>query len=141
MQGINAASVTAWLAANVEGARGPFTFDLIAGGRSNLTFKVTGADGALYVLRRPPLGNVLATAHDMGREFKLISAVARAGVPVAPALGMCTDVSVNDAPFYVMGFVEGVVLDSPAKGAEPQAANQKSGEKSGAVNFSFGFAF
>lgn len=122
MQGINAASVTAWLESNVHGARGSFTFDLIAGGRSNLTFKVTGADGTLYVLRRPPLGNVLATAHDMGREFKLISAVAKAGVPVAPALGMCTDVSVNDAPFYVMGFVDGVVLDSPAKGAELSVA-------------------
>jgi aminoglycoside phosphotransferase (APT) family kinase protein len=105
------------LETNVDGAHGPFAFDLIAGGRSNLTFKVTGSDGSVYVLRRPPLGHVLATAHDMGREHRLISAVALADVPVAPALGMCTDGSVNDAPFYVMGFVDGVVLDSPEKGA------------------------
>jgi aminoglycoside phosphotransferase (APT) family kinase protein len=117
LRGIEVGPVTAWLEANVAGAHGPFTFDLIAGGRSNLTFRVTGADGTLFVLRRPPLGNVLATAHDMGREHRLISAVAQAGVPVAPALGMCTDVSVNGAPFYVMGFVDGVVLDSPDRGA------------------------
>jgi aminoglycoside phosphotransferase (APT) family kinase protein len=117
LRGIEVGAVTTWLEANVAGAHGPFTFDLIAGGRSNLTFKVTGADGKVFVLRRPPLGNVLATAHDMGREHRLISAVAQAGVPVAPALGMCTDVSVNGAPFYVMGFVDGVVLDSPDRGA------------------------
>lgn len=118
MRGINEGPVTSWLESNVDGAHGPFTFDQIAGGRSNLTFKVTGADGAQFVLRRPPLGHVLATAHDMGREHRLISAVAQADVPVAPALGMCTDIEVNDAPFYVMGFVDGVVLDSPAKGGE-----------------------
>jgi aminoglycoside phosphotransferase (APT) family kinase protein len=116
VRGINVDAVTSWLVANVPGAVAPFTFDLIAGGRSNLTFKVTGANGTQFVLRRPPLGNVLASAHDMGREFRLISAVSGSGVPVAPALGMCTDISVNDAPFYVMGFVDGVVLDSPEKG-------------------------
>ncbi|MFM7686813.1 MAG: phosphotransferase family protein [Actinomycetota bacterium] len=117
MQGIDIAPVTAWLAANIPGAEPPFTFDLIAGGRSNLTFRVTGADGTRFVLRRPPLGHVLATAHDMAREHRIIAAVGTTGVPVPPALGLCTDESVNGAPFYVMGFVDGVVLDSPDKAA------------------------
>ena len=62
------------------------------------------------MLRRPPLGHVLESAHDMGREHKIVSALGPTDVPVAPVFGLCTDVSVNDAPFYVMGFVEGIVL-------------------------------
>ena len=73
-----------WLVANIPGAVAPFTFDLIAGGRSNLTFTVTGADGTRFVLRRPPLGHVLATAHDMAREHRIIAAVGRTNVPVPP---------------------------------------------------------
>jgi aminoglycoside phosphotransferase (APT) family kinase protein len=114
-QGIDVDRVSAWLTANVGGAVAPFEFELIAGGRSNLTFKVTAADGRRLVLRRPPLGHVLATAHDMAREHRIISAVGTTTVPVAPALGLCTDESVNGAPFYVMGFVDGVVLDAPDK--------------------------
>lgn len=116
-RGIDREPVTRWLLDNIDGAEGPFTFDLIAGGRSNLTYMVTGSNGARYVLRRPPLGHVLATAHDMAREHRVIAAVGRTGVPVPPALGLCTDVEVNGAPFYVMGFVEGVVLDSVEKAA------------------------
>lgn len=109
--------VTRWLVEHIPGAVAPFTFDLIAGGRSNLTFRVTGADGMRFVLRRPPLGHVLATAHDMAREHRVIAAVGTTGVPVPPALGLCTDIEVNGAPFYVMGFVEGEVLDSVEKAA------------------------
>jgi aminoglycoside phosphotransferase (APT) family kinase protein len=108
--GIAVDTVTAWLQSNVEGAHGPFTFDAIAGGHSNLTYRVTGADGTRYVLRRPPLGHRLASAHDMGREHKIIHGLQRSAVPVAPALGYCDDDAVNDAPFYVMGFVDGHVL-------------------------------
>jgi aminoglycoside phosphotransferase (APT) family kinase protein len=115
--GIAHRRVSAWLTENISGAIAPFEFALIAGGRSNLTYRVTGVDGRVFVLRRPPLGHVLATAHDMGREHKIISAVGKTSVPVAPALGMCTDDSVNDAPFYVMGYVEGLVLDSPEAAA------------------------
>ena len=117
VQGIDIDRVSAWLQANIPGAVAPFTFDLIAGGRSNLTFRVTGADGARFVLRRPPLGHVLATAHDMAREHRIIAAVGTTNVPVPPALGVCTDNDVNGAPFYVMAFVDGVVLDSPEKAA------------------------
>lgn len=109
--------VTRWLVEHIPGAVAPFRFDLIAGGRSNLTFRVTGADGSRFVLRRPPLGHVLATAHDMAREHRIIAAVGTTGVPVPPALGLCTDLEVNGAPFYVMGFVDGEVLDSVDKAA------------------------
>ena len=115
--GIDVARVTEWLSAHVDGAVAPFSFSLIAGGRSNLTYAVSGADGTRYVLRRPPLGHVLATAHDMVREHRVISAVGRTDVPVPRCLGVCDDETVNGAPFYVMSFVDGVVLDSPEKGA------------------------
>jgi aminoglycoside phosphotransferase (APT) family kinase protein len=113
--GIDVPRVTAWLAEHVEVAVPPFEFSLIAGGRSNLTYLVTGADGERVVLRRPPLGHVLATAHDMAREHRIIAAVGTTGVPVPTALGLCTDESVNGAPFYVMSHVDGVVLDGPEK--------------------------
>lgn len=116
MQGIDETRVGAWLDANVENAHGPYSYDLIAGGRSNLTYRVTDANGMRMVLRRPPLGHVLATAHDMAREHRIISAVGSTGVPVPRCLGLCTDEEVNGAPFYVMAFVDGTVLDSPEKG-------------------------
>jgi aminoglycoside phosphotransferase (APT) family kinase protein len=112
VRGIHVRSVSDWLAANVEGARPPFRFELIVGGHSNLTYRVTDASGTRFVLRRPPLGAVLATAHDMAREHRIIQCVGRTAVPVPRVLGLCQDVSVNDAPFYVMNFVEGHVLDT-----------------------------
>ncbi len=108
--GIAVPNVTRWLENHLPGAQGPFTFDAIAGGHSNLTYKVTSAAGTRYVLRRPPLGARLASAHDMGREHRIIHGLQQSAVPVAPALGYCDDPSVNDAPFYVMGFVDGHVL-------------------------------
>jgi len=115
IQGIDVQNVNAWLGANIEGLVAPVEFTLIAGGRSNLTYLVTDAAGHKYVLRRPPLGHVLATAHDMAREHGIIAAVGRTGVPVPRALGLCTDEAVNGAPFYVMSHVEGEVLDSAEK--------------------------
>jgi aminoglycoside phosphotransferase (APT) family kinase protein len=115
IRGIDVDNVTAWLAATIDGAEPPFAFSLITGGHSNLTYLVVDATGRRLVLRRPPLGHVLATAHDMAREHRIITAVGHSDVPVAPALGLCTDTAVNGAPFYVMGFVDGVVLDDPDK--------------------------
>jgi len=103
-------AVIPWLEANIAGAKAPFDFTMIAGGHSNLTFGVVDAYGSKYVLRRPPLGHVLASAHDMGREHRIIAALSKSKVPVAPALGFCDDPNVNDAPFYVMSFVEGHVI-------------------------------
>ncbi|NND74735.1 MAG: phosphotransferase family protein [Ilumatobacter sp.] len=115
--GIDERNVTAWLVDNIAGAVAPFEFAIIAGGRSNLTFAVTDAADNRFVLRRPPTGAVLATAHDMAREHRIISAVGLTDVPVPPALGLCTDETVTGAPFYVMGFVDGVVLDSSEQAA------------------------
>ena len=109
-QGIDVEAVSAWLRDHVEGAQPPFGFEVIAGGHSNLTFRVTGADGSPFVLRRPPLGHVLASAHDMGREFRIIAGLQDSAVPVPPSLGYCDDPAVNGMPFYVMGFVDGHVV-------------------------------
>lgn len=128
IQGIDEGAVSAWLERNVPGAIRPFDFELIAGGRSNLTYRVTDVGGQHFVLRRPPLGHVLATAHDMAREFRIIDAVGQTGVPVPQALGLCRDEHVNGAPFYVMSFVDGVVLDSADKAThlDPSLRHQAS---------------
>jgi aminoglycoside phosphotransferase (APT) family kinase protein len=110
VEGIERGPVTEWLAANVAGSVAPYDFDLIAGGRSNLTYRVTDGAGHAYALRRPPVSHVLATAHDMAREHTVISALQATDVPVPRTLGLCTDIGVNGAPFYVMSFVDGQIL-------------------------------
>jgi aminoglycoside phosphotransferase (APT) family kinase protein len=110
LAGVRVDAVSSWLEGNVADARGPFTFSPITGGHSNLTMTVTGADNRRFVLRRPPLGHVLASAHDMGREHRIISALQTSAVPVPQVAGLCTDESVNGSPFYVMEFVDGHVL-------------------------------
>jgi aminoglycoside phosphotransferase (APT) family kinase protein len=123
--GVDATRVVPWLEANVAGFEGPATFTLIAGGHSNLTYGVTDANGAKYVLRRPPLGHVLESAHDMGREHKIIAALGPTPVPVPPALAYCDDAAVNDAPFYVMGFVEGNIVRTADVAREALTAEQR----------------
>lgn len=118
LPGIDREPVTAWFEANAPGVVPPLDFSLIAGGRSNLTFEVRDQAGHHWVLRRPPLGHVLATAHDMGREHTIISALAETPVPVPPVVGICTDDTVNGAPFYVMDFVEGLVLRDAGEAAK-----------------------
>src|SRR5215216_4799733 len=108
--GIDAKAVESWFGENVAGVDFPLRFERIAGGHSNLTYRVTDAAGRRWALRRPPLGKRLGSAHDMGREFKVVSALGDTEVPVAPVVGLCEDESVNGAPFYVMEFVEGPIL-------------------------------
>ena len=115
------------------GAEAPFSFELIAGGRSNLTFRVTDARGLDWALRRPPVHHVLPTAHDMVREHTVIAAVGPAGVPVPRAVALCTDESVNERPFYVMEFVEGLILRDAEDGrrrAGPRGAGDGRGRTS-----------
>jgi aminoglycoside phosphotransferase (APT) family kinase protein len=114
VEGIEHRAVTEWFVDHASGVRPPLHFDLITGGHSNLTYRVTDSAGARWVLRRPPLGHVLQGAHDMGREYRLYSALADSAVPVPPIVGLCTDPSVNGADFYVTEFVDGYVLRSPA---------------------------
>jgi aminoglycoside phosphotransferase (APT) family kinase protein len=113
VEGIEEAGVTRWLADQV-GMAPPLRFELIAGGRSNLTYRVTDAAGEASVLRRPPVHHVLPTAHDMGREHRVVTALWPTPVPVARTLGYCADPSVTGAPFYVMEYVEGHILRDPA---------------------------
>jgi aminoglycoside phosphotransferase (APT) family kinase protein len=108
--GIDPKPLEAWFGEKVPGVELPLTFERIAGGHSNLTYRVTDAAGGKWALRRPPLGKRLGSAHDMGREFKVVSALGGTDVPVAPVVGLCEDESVNEAPFYVMEFVEGPIL-------------------------------
>lgn len=114
--GINHDNLVRWFDGEVGGLDGgSLTFELITGGRSNLTFKVSDGvaaedGGRHWVLRRPPMGHVLATAHDMVREHRIISSLAESGVPVPGIVGLCTDSEVNGAPFYVMDFVPGVIV-------------------------------
>ena len=94
---------------------GPVGVERISGGHSNLTYRITDAAGGRWAMRRPPMGMVLATAHDMGREWRFITALAATKVPVAPPVAFCSDAEVIGAEFYVMEFVDGDVLgDEPS---------------------------
>ncbi len=105
--GLDLSRLEQWLAGAVSGAGTGLTARLIAGGKSNLTYEV--GDGAhTWIVRRPPLGHVLATAHDMGREYRVMSALGGTDVPVPHTYGLCTDPDVLGAPFYVMERIDGV---------------------------------
>src|SRR4051794_3381747 len=109
--GIDVPGVTAWFEEHVPGVQPPLQFDLIAGGRSNLTFAVGDSEGPRrWALRRPPLHGVLGSAHDVGREHRVVSALNPTDVPVPPVVGLCDDDDVTGAPFFVMEFVDGIVL-------------------------------
>ena len=111
---IHEANVSAWMSEHL-GAVAPLEFELIAGGRSNLTYRVTDATQRQFALRRPPTSHVLPTAHDMVREHTIISALYPLGIPVAQPLGLCVDEEVNERPFYVMEFVDGAILRDRAQ--------------------------
>ena len=76
-------AVDAWVRENVDGLEPPFEWVKLEGGHSNLTYALTDQAGNTAVIRRPPLGQLLPRAHDMGREFSVISALGPVGVPVA----------------------------------------------------------
>ncbi|MDH3704543.1 MAG: phosphotransferase family protein [Acidimicrobiia bacterium] len=117
LPGLDTDSVCRALERNLTDVDGPFQFELIAAGGSNLTFRVTGAAGTTLALRRPPAGPRLPTAHDVEREWQIISALADSAVPVPGARWYCDDVDVTGAPFYVMDFVPGHVLRDAADAA------------------------
>ena len=117
-EGVDLERLRAYFAANVEGASDrPLSAELISGGRSNLTYAISDGEHE-WVLRRPPLGHVLETAHDMGREFRVLSGLADTDVPVPHVHALCEDVEVNGAPFYVMERVHGRILRNLAMLAE-----------------------
>ncbi len=120
--GLDPGAVTPWLRDHVDGIDGALTYSLVAAGGSNLTYRVEDAAGHAWALRRPPVTAVLATAHDMDREWKILSALAPTPVPVPAPVARCDDVEVTDGPFYVMAFVDGTILRTEADGAQLDAA-------------------
>src|SRR5215471_362348 len=117
--------VVEWLGTHGVDLAGPVRADLISGGRSNLTYALTGADGHRVVLRRPPAGGILATAHDMTREWRFISALRGTGVPVAEPLALA-DSEILGVPFYVMSYVDGLVLHDAADAQDLSPAARQS---------------
>ena len=102
----------AWLERHVPGFAGPFALERLAGGQSNPTFRVVARSGH-YVLRRKPSGNLLPSAHAVDREYRVITALRGAGLPVPAAFGYCDDPAFVGAPFYVMEFVAGRIFFDP----------------------------
>jgi aminoglycoside phosphotransferase (APT) family kinase protein len=120
LPGLDIAALQEWMLLNEPTLIGPvpLSANLIAGGRSNLTYAIRGAAEPL-VLRRPPLGHVQTTAHDMAREFRVISALRGSRVPVPRAIRYVDDPAAGvDAPFYLMERVPGRVLSSRADNSE-----------------------
>jgi aminoglycoside phosphotransferase (APT) family kinase protein len=127
--GLDLARLRAYLDRTCPGlVETPLAARLIAGGKSNLTYRVDGGTGAV-VLRRPPLGHVLPTAHDMSREFRVIAALHPTGFPVPTPLHLCRDPDVIGAPFYLMSYVDGLVLRGLEEaGALSREAAARAGE-------------
>jgi aminoglycoside phosphotransferase (APT) family kinase protein len=130
-EAIDQPNLEAWFSEHVPGAVPPLAFERIAGGRSNLTYAVADDAGTRWALRRPPLGKRLASAHDMAREHRIISALQETDVPVPPIVGLCQDESVNGAPFFVMEFVEGPILRSRSEAEQTfdEAQRRSIGER------------
>ncbi len=127
--GIDFERLTPWFSEHVAPVK-ELTAKVVGHGRSNITYRME-ADGQAWVLRRPPLSHVLPTAHDMKREFRVISALEGTAVPVPHAIALCEDKDVIGAPFYVMSFVEGFVPTDPRVVAEKfdEAARRRLGEE------------
>src|SRR5450755_1114164 len=117
----DAARLAGWLRQAGVGDDGDLDrIELISGGRSNLTYRLDLGTTSL-VLRRPPLGHVLPTAHDMAREYRVLSALRGTDIPVPGTVAFCQDTDVIGAPFYLMEYVDGLVLRSREDGAQLNA--------------------
>lgn len=118
--GLDTTALTEWFAAAHPELSGGAALraEVIAGGRSNLTYAIEGASIPL-ILRRPPLGHVLSSAHDMGREHRVISALAGTAIPVPAAVDLVDDTegAITGSPFFLMERAPGRVLASPAQNA------------------------
>jgi aminoglycoside phosphotransferase (APT) family kinase protein len=102
-----------YLKANIDGFRGPLVASKFKGGQSNPTYLIEAASGK-YVLRRKPPGQLLASAHAVDREFRVLQALHGGAVPVARPLHLCTDASVIGSMFYLMEFVDGRIFWDPS---------------------------
>jgi aminoglycoside phosphotransferase (APT) family kinase protein len=113
VEGLDLGALTQFFAANVRGFCGELHAELVQGGRSNLTYRLTDGESS-WVLRRPPLGGLTPSAHDMVREFRVVSALADSGVPVARAVAL-GDARVMGVPFALVEYVDGVVIRTEAQ--------------------------
>ncbi len=109
-EGYRVGAVEAWIKDNIDGLTPPFRWTRLEGGHSNLTYRLDDTQGGQAVIRRPPQGELLPKAHDMSREWALISALGPTLVPVPKALGFCASPEVTGAWFYVMGLIDGQPL-------------------------------
>jgi aminoglycoside phosphotransferase (APT) family kinase protein len=112
--GIEAAAVSEWIGERVGEVRGVLRFTAVGNGRSNLTYLAEDEHGGGVIVRRPPLGEALASAHDVGREHRVLSALHPLGQPVPRPLALCEDPKVTGAPFFVMERVPGLLVDDAA---------------------------
>lgn len=108
--GYDVEKVEAWIAAHTSELLPPLTWYKLEGGHSNLTYKLVDGNGREAVIRRPPTGELLPKAHDMAREWAIISALGQTQVPVARAIAFCEDPAITGIHFYVMGMVNGQPL-------------------------------
>lgn len=113
--GIDPDALGAWWLDHTPDVSLPLAFSRIEGGLSNLTYDVCDRQGRRWVLRRPPLHGVIQSAHDMGREHRIMAALADSAVPVPPVVGHEPDPSVTGAEFYVMDHVPGPIYRSAAQ--------------------------
>lgn len=114
LPGYDVPAVEAWLAVNAPALTAPLVWTQLQGGHSNLTYLLEDAGGGKAVIRRPPLGELLPKAHDMAREWALISALGATRVPVPAAIAFCDDPTITGARFYVMGHIDGHPLYTAA---------------------------
>lgn len=106
-EGYQIAAVEQWARENVPSLTPPFTWTRLEGGHSNLTYRIDDSNNQPAVIRRPPQGQLLPKAHDMSREWAIISALQDTPVPVPAAYGFCENPDVTGAWFYIMGLVDG----------------------------------
>lgn len=124
VQGLDTEAMAAWMEGQGIATR-PMTFERVGLGQSNLTFLATDEGGSRRVLRRPPLGKILASAHDVVREHRILSALQGTDVPVPRVFGLCEDPAVTDVPVMVVDFVEGEVLDDKRDSARLGEAQRR----------------
>jgi aminoglycoside phosphotransferase (APT) family kinase protein len=112
--GLKLDSLLQWMSSNISGVddSAKLQTTLLAGGRSNISYKLTDASGSSWVLRRPPLGHIMPSAHDMGREFRVLSGLNSVSFPTPKAQGICTDEEIIGSKFMLMDFVDGRVIES-----------------------------
>ena len=123
LPGLDIPALTAWLSRTIDELEPPVGIARLPGGHSNLTFRVTDAHDRCWVLRRPPLGCLPQSAHDVAGEFRIIARLAAAGLCVPQPIAVCEHTSVTGAPFSVLEYVHGVVINDrgDAQRLDPEA--------------------